>query len=106
MTAKSRRILPAADADIDSQILFFKKRDESLAVRYFKAVQRAIDALVEMPSMGSPVRVPSIKDRNLRKWPVTGFPNALIFYRELSDSVEIVRVLNASQNWWLLLGDF
>jgi toxin ParE1/3/4 len=98
MTGRTRRILPAADVDIDEQVLFYFGKEENLGLRFFQAVQITIDNLAEMPAMGSPLRLPRI-DHGLRKWPVLGFPRVLVFYREVDNGVEIIRVLHARQNW-------
>jgi plasmid stabilization system protein ParE len=103
MTTATRRILPAADVDIDTQVLFLARKDERLAIRFFQAVQRTIDTLVDMPGMGSPVRLFNLANREIRKWPVAGFPEVLVFYVEQPNGVEVVRVLNSRQNWWKLL---
>jgi toxin ParE1/3/4 len=36
--------------------------------------------------------------RNVRLWPVKGFPNLLVFYRIEGDRLEVVRVLHGSRD--------
>ncbi len=36
--------------------------------------------------------------RDLRKWPVHGFPNILIFYQIDGDYLDVVRVLHGSRD--------
>ncbi len=36
--------------------------------------------------------------RELRKWPVQGFPNILIFYRVDGNCLDVVRVLHGSRD--------
>ena len=38
------------------------------------------------------------ESREVRKWPVQGFPNLLIFYRLDGDYLHIVRVLHGSRD--------
>ena len=38
------------------------------------------------------------KSRDVRRWPVQGFPNILIFYRIDGDSLNVVRVLHGSRD--------
>lgn len=105
MTPPKWRILPAADVDIDEQVRFLARTDEALARRYLHAVHRTIQSLTRMPGMGSPVRFFRMNRSVLRKWPVVGYPAVLVFYRDLPDQIEVVRVLRARRNWWMLLED-
>jgi toxin ParE1/3/4 len=54
--------------------------------------------------MGAPLSLRSAKLAGLRKWPVSGFENVLIFYLPRGTGISIVRVLHAAQDWWSLLG--
>jgi toxin ParE1/3/4 len=56
------------------------------------------------PGMGAPLSLRSPKLAGLRKWRVSGFEKFLIFYLPRPDSVSILRVLHAAQDWWTLLG--
>ena len=46
----------------------------------------------------------SPKLAGLRKWPVSGFDNVLVFYLPRAGGVSIVRVLHGARDWWRLLG--
>lgn len=34
----------------------------------------------------------------MRRWPVTGFENYLVYYRPLRDGIEIVRILHGARD--------
>lgn len=38
------------------------------------------------------------QSREVRKWPVQGFPNHLVFYRIDGDRLDVVRVLHGSRD--------
>ncbi|MDQ6938889.1 MAG: type II toxin-antitoxin system RelE/ParE family toxin [Verrucomicrobiota bacterium] len=60
-------------------------------------LRRAFEQLAQMPQIG--VTVKKIKTSEpLRVWLSPAFSNYLIFYRELSDGAEIVRVLHGARD--------
>lgn len=62
-------------------------------------------SLAKMPFMGRLYAPDHPKLENLRKWKIKGFQNYLIFYRVTEESIEIVRILNGSQDLDRILGD-
>ncbi len=54
--------------------------------------------------MGAPLTLRSPQLAGPRKWRIDGFDDVLIFYGPRPDGIVVIRVLNASQNWWGLLG--
>jgi toxin ParE1/3/4 len=54
--------------------------------------------------MGIALKLRRSELAGIRKWPVKGFENFLIFYRPRAKGISIVRVLHGSQDWWSLLG--
>lgn len=34
----------------------------------------------------------------MRRWPVTGFENYLVYYRPLRDGIEIIRILHGARD--------
>lgn len=54
--------------------------------------------------MGSPLTLKNSQLVGMRKWHVNDFSNTLIFYIPRHDSISIIRVLHAAQNWWSVLG--
>ena len=59
--------------------------------------------LAAAPGSGAPVAVTVPEIEGLRRWPVKGFENVLLFYFPLSNGVDLVRVLHGSRDLeWLL----
>jgi toxin ParE1/3/4 len=79
--------------------------DLEIAERFLDAAKATLEELSRMPLMGSSrsYSAPELKD--LRQWRIRGFTDYLIFYRPLSDGVEIVRVLHGKRNLAAILLD-
>ena len=74
------------------------------AERFLLSAEKSFNDLCQHPQMGAPLTLRSAKLTGLRRWPVSGFENILIFYLPRRAGVSIVRVLHAAQDWWRLLG--
>jgi toxin ParE1/3/4 len=62
-----------------------------------RELRRSFELLAGMPQLGREVRKTKITEK-LRMRLSPAFRNYLIFYRELSDGVEIVRVLHGARD--------
>jgi toxin ParE1/3/4 len=51
-----------------------------------------------MPGIGSPQSFENPMLAGVRRWPVEGFENYLIFYRTDDEHVEIIRVLHGARD--------
>lgn len=62
------------------------------------AARATMQSLSEMPFMGRafPVSKPGL--RKLRRWPVHGYRNYLIYYLPLPDGVEVVHIRHAARS--------
>ena len=104
MTDLRYRIRAEARRDLDAHTDYLiAQAGEQAAARFVASARLSFAAIARSPGMG--VAVPSRNARlaGLRKWRVRDFPNLLIFYRESSEAIRIVRVLHAAQDWWALL---
>lgn len=91
-------ISPTADVDIEEAVDYLAERSPAAAARLFRNAHRKFRKLAAMPLMGSPRSFPHVALKGLRSWAVPGFPNHLIFYREIPDGIEAVRVLHAARD--------
>ena len=92
-------VLPAADQDIEQCFLYL--RDESSldrAVQFIENLQKSFDLIQLMPFIGSPRNVSRSRTRGLRKWPVKGFKDVLIFYKVTKEHIEVARILHAKRD--------
>jgi toxin ParE1/3/4 len=77
----------------------------ALAERFVDAVEQTAADLAGMPGMGSPCEFTDPRLAGLRRWPVKGFRNHLIFYRPTPDGIEILHVLHGATDFEALFGD-
>ncbi len=90
---------PRAQADIQEQAFRIADDNPEAARRFLAEVQRTLELLAGMPSMGAarPRLSPAL--RGLRMFTVGGSSeNHLIFYRPIRDGIELVRVLHGMRN--------
>jgi toxin ParE1/3/4 len=82
----------------------FIARAPAAAADVVRQLRLSFEQLARMPQLGRAVR--NIKTtEQLRMWLSPAFRNYLIFYRELQDGVEIVRVLHRARNIQRILED-
>jgi len=55
--------------------------------------------------MGAPCNFQVKHAHNLRRWPVKGFENWLIFYLPTDEGIDVVRVIHGARNIAALLDD-
>ncbi len=61
----------------------------------------SFETLAHMPRMGVPC---GFRKLAIRRWPVKGFENWLIFYRPMRDGVEIAHIMHETRDIESLLG--
>ncbi len=92
------RILPAADADVDELAGHIASTSVERAFRFCDAVQSTYALILDRPKRSARYGFEHPRLAELRKRPVLGFPNHLVFYRIDADMVEIVRVLHGARD--------
>jgi toxin ParE1/3/4 len=90
---------PEARLDVLELGLHIARDSEAAANRFVAAVQSAYEQLARLPGMGTVHRFKNPQFGTLRIWSVPGFRHHLIFYRELPDGIEVIRILHASRDW-------
>ena len=91
-------IRPRASQDIDEHYTFIAQGNPDAALRFFDAIRLTIAQIARMPGIGSVYPVQQLRLQGIRKWAVKGFKKYLIFYFEQDETIEIVRILYATQN--------
>jgi toxin ParE1/3/4 len=84
-------------ADLEELGAFIAKDNPAAASEVVHQLRLSFELLARMPQLGRVVRKIKTTDQ-LRMWLSPAFPNYLIFYRELPDGVEIVRVLHGARD--------
>lgn len=82
--------------DLQGVARYIRARNARAARRFLIAAYDTFEFLAANPGMGrgrADLGFPEV-----RSWRVRGFPRHLVFYRELSDRVQILRVLHGARD--------
>lgn len=91
-------VQPLARRDIDDAVDdLVSEGGAEVAWRFVDAFTSALGRLSEYPEMGSPVAL-SLRLSGIRCWPLVGFQSYSLFYRHVSDEVQVLRVLHAARD--------
>jgi len=82
--ARIDRHSAVVEQDLPDIYTFIAEHDPAAAERVLDAVEETFRQLARHPDRGVPYATPNRKLRRLRMFPVSGFPNYLVFYREHS----------------------
>ncbi len=93
------RFSPKAAQDLDEIFHFIAGDNPEAAERVHQTVPRTADFLAQYPEAGKRVRNASARHAQIRWLVVPKFRNYLIFYQPWQDTVMVVRVLHAAQDW-------
>jgi len=89
--------------DLTTATSYIHQANPAAARAFVHAVYDNFEFLARNPGLGR-VRA-DLGYPEVRSWPVRGFRRYLIFYRELSDRIQIWRVLHGARDLHLTLGD-
>jgi toxin ParE1/3/4 len=68
------------------------------ALRFMAAVEDSLKLLLQFPEIAPAWETGNPRYQGMRVWPVSGFPHHLMFYRPVSDGIEVIRVSHSSRN--------
>jgi toxin ParE1/3/4 len=68
------------------------------AQRFLGATQSTFESLAKMPKLGALCAFSKPALRRIRRWPVKGFENWLIFYQPRRNGVEIIHVIHGARD--------
>ena len=99
MRRRPIRVSLQADADVVAQYCYIGSQRPAAAERWLEALEQSFERLAEQPLVGTDCQELAPHLGELRRWPVSGFPNYLIFYRLSADTaaLEIVRVFHGAR---------
>jgi toxin ParE1/3/4 len=89
---------PQARTDLVDHFEYIGQQNSAAAERFIDAVEQGYARVLEFPRIGVEVVWRSPRLQGIRRWQVPGFQNFLIFYREVEDGVEIIRVLHGARD--------
>lgn len=88
----------AAKRDLTDHFVFLgENASVDVARRFLHGANVSFQALAKMPELGVQRTFRSPRWSSVRAWPVRGFERYLIFYRPLTDGVEILRVVHGAR---------
>ena len=88
-------ITPAAENDLADIWLFIAKDNPQAADKVFEAAQTTFDSLLEQPKMGKIFESKRKKLKGICFFPLGEYPKYIVYYRETSNGIEVVRVLHS-----------
>ncbi len=88
-------ITPAAENDVINLWVYIARNNPAAADRVYQAAETTFAALTSMPGIGTIYQPRRAKLQGLRFFPIKQFPNYIIYYREITEGIEIVRVLHS-----------
>jgi toxin ParE1/3/4 len=91
-------IRPKASQDLDDHFAYIAENNFEAALQFFDSARSTIAQLARMSGMGNLYPVENPRLQGLRKWAVKDFKKYLIFYVERDDTIEVVRILYATQD--------
>ena len=92
-------IRPLAWREINKQLDYLEEQaGRETAERFLERLISSFDTLTHMPKMGPLCGFHEPATRRIRRWPVKGFENWLIFYQVRRYGVEVVHVLHGARD--------
>ena len=96
---------PQARRDVEAIALYIAQDNPDAARRFVVAADESFQTLATMPQMGPADDLGQPALVGLRRRPVRGFKNYLIFYRPTDHGIEVIRVLHGMRDYPKLFGD-
>ncbi len=84
---------------------FIAQDNPDAATRVIEAAYKTFKTLAANPGLGRPRRFRNPRLRNIRSWRITGFENHLIFYRGVTDGIEVNHVYHGARDIDALFGE-
>ena len=93
----SKFITPEAERNIEDIGDYLEERNPSVARRFTRSVGETIEMLLRNPNLGERLHTDLLGQIRYRT--VIDFKNYLIFYRQVGDVLEIIRVLHGASDY-------
>lgn len=89
---------PRVFDDLDQIAAYLQQDSPQSALRFLSSAEETIRFLADQPRIGhvwNPLH-PRLKD--VRSFPVKGFPKWIVFYRPLEGGIEVIRILHGARD--------
>jgi toxin ParE1/3/4 len=77
---------------------FIAKDNPDAATRVVEAAYETFNTLAANPGLGSPRKFKNSRLLGIRSFPVTGFDNYLIFYRNVKEGIQVHHVYHGARD--------
>ncbi len=101
------KLLQRASARRDILAIVDRISDDnpSAAAAVYEAYEYSLELLKNTPDMGRLYGSPDPRLAHIRMWPIHHFHNYLIFYRHMSETVEVLHIWHGARDIPALLAD-
>jgi toxin ParE1/3/4 len=96
---KLARLSPRAERDLETVQEFIAADNPEAAARVRATILNTADFLARNPKLGRPIRNSNTRLLQVRWSVVPRYRNYLIFYQPSGDSIIVIRILHAAQDW-------
>jgi toxin ParE1/3/4 len=93
------RFSPKAGHDLDELFNYIAADNPDAAAHVRRNILNTADFLAQFPELGRRIRNASPRHAQIRWFVVPKFHNYLVFYQPFQETVMVVRVLYAAQDW-------
>ena len=93
------RLSPRAERDLEEIREHIAADNLDAAERVRLTILDTADLLAANPAIGRCIRHATVRHADIRWLVVPKFRNYLIFYRPFQDTIMVVRILHAAQDW-------
>jgi toxin ParE1/3/4 len=93
------RFSPKAARDLDEISGYIAADNPEAAERVRRIILNTADLLAQHPELGRRIRKAAARHLQIRWFVVPKFRNYLIFYQPFQETIVVVRVLHAAQDW-------
>ena len=93
------KVSPRARLDLDRLHSFIAADNPDAAARVRETILDTADLLAANPELGRRIRNAGKRHAQVRWFVVPKFRNYLLFYQPFQDTILIMRVLHAAQDW-------
>ena len=103
---RGRRIVftPTARDEVDELAAYIAAENLDAALQFYEAVDKACRLLLDMLLIGTPRNFRFKQFKSARVWPITEFPERLIFYRPTAEGILVLHVIHSAIDYRRILG--
>jgi len=83
--------------DLEDIADYIAKDNPRTALRFLSAAERTFTLLADQPQMGTAYETDDGELSDLRRFPVAGFQNYLIFYKGSEEGIQVVRIIHGAR---------